>query len=171
MAFGQTLVSSRKMLFTVVSQNPKPNTKTLAFFPSPTPLNSSSVLAKRQRLPFRTLKCSVDYRDQTHNLQVSYPKPSEIPWSKDLCNTVHLIGNVGSPVEIKHLPSGKVLAWTRLAVKKSPTDTTWINLTFWDELANTAYQHVEKGQQIYVCGRLVSDTVESDDGKQQTYYK
>lgn len=171
MAFGQTLVSSRNMLFTVVSQNPKPNTKTLAFFPSPTPLNSSSVLAKRQRLPFRTLKCSVDYRDQTHNLQVSYPKPSEIPWSKDLCNTVNLIGNVGSPVEIKHLPSGKVLAWTRLAVKKSPTDTTWINLTFWDELANTAYQHVEKGKQIYVCGRLVSDTVESDDGKQQTYYK
>ncbi|KAH1128954.1 hypothetical protein J1N35_000332 [Gossypium stocksii] len=171
MAFGQTLVSSRNMLFTVVPQNPKPNTKTLAFFPSPTPLNSSPVLAKRQSLPFQTLKCSVDYRDQTHNLQVSYPKPSEIPWSKDLCNTVHLIGNVGSPVEIKHLPSGKVLAWTRLAVKKSPTDTTWINLTFWDELANTAYQHVEKGQQIYVCGRLVSDTVESDDGKQQTYYK
>ncbi|KAE8704030.1 auxin-induced protein 22D [Hibiscus syriacus] len=109
--------------------------------------------------------------DQNYNLQVSYPKPSEIPWSKELCNTVHLIGNVGAPVEIKHLPSGKILAWTRLAVRKSPSDTTWINLTFWDELANTAYQHVEKGQQLYVCGRLVSDTVESDDGKQQTYYK
>lgn len=46
-----------------------------------------------------------------------------------------------------------------------------INLTFWDELANVAFQHVEKGQQIYVSGRLVSDTVEGDDGKQQTYYK
>lgn len=46
-----------------------------------------------------------------------------------------------------------------------------INLTFWDELANVASQHVEKGQQIYVSGRLVSDTVETDDGKQQTYYK
>lgn len=46
-----------------------------------------------------------------------------------------------------------------------------INLTFWDELAQIAYQHVEKGQQIYVSGRLVSDTVEGDDGKQQTYYK
>ncbi|KAK8981114.1 hypothetical protein V6N11_059799 [Hibiscus sabdariffa] len=124
-----------------------------------------------ERFPFRTLKCSADYRDQSYNLQVPYPKPSEIPWSKDLCNTVHLIGNVGAPVEIKHLISGKVLAWTRLAVRKSPTDTTWINLTFWDELANTAHQHVEKGQQLYVCGRLVSDTVESDDGKQQTYYK
>lgn len=84
---------------------------------------------------------------------------------------VHLIGIVAIPVEIKHLPSGKVLAWTRLAVKKSATDTTWINLTLWDELAHVAFQHVEKGQQIYVSGRLVSDTVENDDGKQQTYYK
>ncbi|KAL4378776.1 hypothetical protein GQ457_02G003530 [Hibiscus cannabinus] len=139
MAFGQTLTSSRIPMFTVVPQNPKPNTK------SPS--------------------------DQNNNLQASYPKPSGIPWNKDLCNTVNLIGNVGAPVEIKHLPSGKVLAWTRLAVRKSPTNTTWINLTFWDELANTAYQHVEKGQQLYVCGRLVSDTVGSDDGKQQTYYK
>ena len=46
-----------------------------------------------------------------------------------------------------------------------------ISLTFWDELAHIAFQHVEKGQQIYVSGRLVSDTVESEDGKQQTYYK
>lgn len=46
-----------------------------------------------------------------------------------------------------------------------------INLTFWEELAHVAHQHLEKGQQIYVSGRLVSDTVESEDGKQQTYYK
>lgn len=46
-----------------------------------------------------------------------------------------------------------------------------INLTFWDELAHIASQHVEKGQQIHVSGRLISDTVETDDGKQQTYYK
>lgn len=44
-------------------------------------------------------------------------------------------------------------------------------MTFWDELAQIAFEHVEKGQQIHVSGRLVSDTVESDDGKQQTYYK
>ncbi|KAK8674478.1 hypothetical protein V6N13_112768 [Hibiscus sabdariffa] len=125
MAFGQTLTSSRNLMFTVVPQNPKPNTKSRSFFPSPIPKNSSFFLAKRQHFPFRTLKCSVDYRDQNYNLQASYPKPSEIPWNKDLCNTVHLIGNVGAPVEIKHLPSGKVLAWTRLAVRKSPTDTTW----------------------------------------------
>ncbi|KAI3668085.1 hypothetical protein L6452_43160 [Arctium lappa] len=100
-----------------------------------------------------------------------YPRPTEVPWKKELCNSVQLIGIVGTPVEFKQLSSGKVLAWSRLAVKKSATDTTWINLTFWDELAHVASQHVEKGQQIYVSGRLVSDTVDSDDGKQQTYYK
>ncbi|XP_031744970.1 protein OSB1, mitochondrial isoform X2 [Cucumis sativus] len=46
-----------------------------------------------------------------------------------------------------------------------------IGLTFWDELAHIASQHVQKGNQIYVSGRLVADLVEADDGKQQTYYK
>ena len=47
-----------------------------------------------------------------------------------------------------------------------------ISLTFWDELAHVAFQHVEKGQQVYVSGRLVSDTVEGDDEKdRQVYYK
>lgn len=50
-------------------------------------------------------------------------------------------------------------------------DVFRINLTFWDELAHVAYEHVQKGHQIYVSGRLVSDTVENDEGKQQTYYK
>lgn len=101
----------------------------------------------------------------------TYPKPSEIQWQKELCNSVNLIGFVGAPVEIKHLPSGKVVAWTRLSVKKNATQTSWINLTFWDDLAHVASQHIQKGQQIHVAGRLVTDTVETDEGKQQTYYK
>ncbi|ONK74398.1 uncharacterized protein A4U43_C03F5810 [Asparagus officinalis] len=46
-----------------------------------------------------------------------------------------------------------------------------VNLTFWDELAHVAFQHVEKGQQVYVSGRLMSDTVQGDDEKTQVYYK
>ena len=46
-----------------------------------------------------------------------------------------------------------------------------ISLTFWDELAHVAFQHVEKGQEICVSGRLVTYTVESDKGKRQTYFK
>ncbi|KAF5482321.1 hypothetical protein F2P56_002902 [Juglans regia] len=113
------------------------------------------------------LRCSVDHKDQQQystNTQVAYPKPTEIQWSKELSNTVNIIGIVGTP-------SGKALAWTRLAVKKSASLTSWINLTFWDELAHISFQHVEKGHQISVSGRLVADIVESEDGKQQTYYK
>lgn len=54
-----------------------------------------------------------------------YPRPSEIQWKKELCNSVQLIGNVAVPVQIKHLNSGKIVAWTRLAVRKSQNDTTW----------------------------------------------
>ncbi|KAM7521658.1 hypothetical protein LguiA_011560 [Lonicera macranthoides] len=144
-----------------MSLNPKPLQSTL--FSSPTSLNKLCTNGR--------IKTSIR-NDYYEPLEVPhYPKPSEIQWKKEICNSVQLIGIVSVPVEIKHLSSGKVLAWSRLAVKKSPTDTTWINLTFWDELALVAFQHVEKGHQIYVSGRLVSDTVESDDGKQRTFYK
>ncbi|KAE7997715.1 hypothetical protein FH972_002322 [Carpinus fangiana] len=156
-------ITPRNFLCTVIPKNPL---KTLQI-PSLSPLSSSR--------PNTWLKCSVDsnynYNNNNNSYQVAYPRPAEIPWRKEHCNTVQLIGTVGTPVEIKHLPSGKALAWTRLAVKKSSTLTSWINLTFWDELAHIAFQHVEKGNQIFISGRLVSDTVESDDGKQQTYYK
>ncbi|KAG5250529.1 protein OSB [Salix suchowensis] len=156
MALEQTLaLSSTTSLFFSFPKNPITNIKIPIL--SPNPLSSSS----EKSLPKRSLICSVDYRDNHYSQTATHAKPDEIQWNKELCNSVHLIGVVGIPVEIKHLPSGKVVAWTRLL----------INLTFWDELAHVASQHVEKGQQIYVAGRLISDSVENDDGKLQTYYK
>ncbi|XP_077247361.1 protein OSB1, mitochondrial-like [Tasmannia lanceolata] len=156
------------------SPNPKPQQSFLLFSNKPSsqlsPLSLSSKTHKN--LGFcRPLRCATgDY--EFEHARLVYPRPAEIPWTKELCNSVHLIGIIGTPIQIKHLSSGKVLAWTRLAVKKSATDTVWINLTLWDELAHVAFQHVEKGQQVYVTGRLVSDTVQGEDGeKPQTYYK
>ncbi|KAB5557509.1 hypothetical protein DKX38_008418 [Salix brachista] len=166
MALEKTLaLSSATSLFSSISENPLINTKipTLS-------LNALSSSPKRPHFQ-RSLKCSADHRDNQYSQAVTHAKPAEIQWNKELCNSVHLIGIVGTPVEIKHLPSGKVVAWTRLAVKKSANDTSWINLTFWDDLAQVASQHVEKGHQIYVSGRLISDSVEIDEGKLQTYYK
>ncbi|CAK7346488.1 unnamed protein product [Dovyalis caffra] len=166
MALEQTLaLSSTANLFFSIPKNPLTNIKIPNL--SLHPLSSFS----KKSHPKRSLKCSADHRDHNYNQTAMHAKPADIQWNKELCNSVHLIGIVGTPVEIKHLPSGKVVAWTRLAVKKSATDTSWINLTFWDELAQVASQHVEKGRQIYVSGRLISDSVENDDGKLQTYYK
>ncbi|KAL0903606.1 hypothetical protein M5K25_027997 [Dendrobium thyrsiflorum] len=106
-----------------------------------------------------------------HHERSSHARPPEIPWSKDIANSVNLIGTIGTSVQIKQLSSGKVLAWTRLGFKKSSSETSWINLTFWDELAHVAFQHVEKGNQVYVSGRLVSDTTEGENDKRLVFYK
>ncbi|CAL5377604.1 unnamed protein product [Camellia sinensis] len=44
-------------------------------------------------------------------------------WKNELCKSVQLIGIVVTPVQIKPLSSSKVVTWSRLAVKKSSTDT------------------------------------------------
>ncbi|WOL15261.1 hypothetical protein Cni_G24042 [Canna indica] len=157
---------------------PSRNPNNSAFTPSSS-LRTLSCLWKKPSISLDLVRCrpapfpacfSVA-RGQFEQERVAHPRPQEIPWSKDLANSVHLIGIVGAPVQIKHLSSGKVLAWTRLGVKKSVSETTWINLNFWDDLALMASQHVEKGNQVYVSGRLVSDVLEGEDEKRQVYYK
>ncbi|KAG2547324.1 protein OSB2, chloroplastic-like [Panicum virgatum] len=98
-------------------------------------------------------------------------RPAEIPWSRELCNSVRLIGTVGTEVELRQLPSGSAVARGRLAVWKSATETTWVTLQFWDDLAHVASEHVKKGDRIYVSGRLVSDTVDEGPEKRHVYYK
>ncbi|CAL5325465.1 unnamed protein product [Camellia sinensis] len=53
----------------------------------------------------------------------SPPLSRAFQWKKELCNSVQLIGIVVTPVQIKAPSSGKAVAWSRLAVKKSSTDT------------------------------------------------
>lgn len=118
MAFERALQAATSTNFLTNPQIPSlsPNTTT----------NHNRLSFARRRFSF---KCAVEYSRDHYSgsvqVPVAHPRPAEVPWKKELCNTVHLIGVVGLPVEIKHLPSGKVLAWTRLAVKKSASDTSW----------------------------------------------
>ncbi|KAK7270302.1 hypothetical protein RIF29_23349 [Crotalaria pallida] len=165
-------LSSSSSLRLKIPQNP--NSKPITQF-STLLRNQKQKQHKHKHCLKLKLKCSSSssYSSmETEQVVVeAYPKPTEIQWNKELCNSVNLIGIVASPVEIRHFPSGKVVAWTRLTVKKNATQSSWINLTFWDEMAHIAYQHLQTGHQIFVSGRLTTDTVETDDGKYQTYYK
>lgn len=111
---------------------PKPSLSPLPFFRLPNPSSNPSAIFSSLVLPSssarrrRSIRCSTPHGGDYEHERVVYPRPQEVPWSKDLANSVHLIGIVGAPVQIKHLSSGKVLAWTRLAVRKSATDTTWL---------------------------------------------
>ncbi|KAK3149936.1 hypothetical protein QOZ80_3AG0225030 [Eleusine coracana subsp. coracana] len=117
----------------------------------------------------RRLRCSAQYGEAA--TPPTTPRPAEIPWSKELCNSVRLIGTVGTDVELRQLSRGATVARGRLAVWKSATETTWVTLAFWDDLAIVASEHVKKGDRIFVSGRLVSDTVDEGPEKRQVYYK
>ncbi|KAJ3674725.1 hypothetical protein LUZ60_005341 [Juncus effusus] len=142
--------------------------------PNPNPNSTSLRLLRRSPPSSASVRCSENsngYGDFESREPVVYPRPEEIEWSKDLANSVRLIGTVGQAVQIKQLASGKVVAWTKLGVWKSATDTTWVNLNFWEDLAHIAYQHLQSGQRIFVSGKLISDVVKGEDETVQTYYK
>ncbi|GFP81447.1 protein argonaute 1 [Phtheirospermum japonicum] len=117
-------------------EHPSPPPKPSSNFPFP--FLSLNPKSSRTSASIARIKCSFDNNGSnyaaTNNSGLyeyerfaaagpQYPRPTEIQWKKELCNSVQLIVVIGAPVQIKHLPSGKVVAWSRLAVKKSQTDT------------------------------------------------
>ncbi|KAI4349453.1 hypothetical protein L6164_010040 [Bauhinia variegata] len=122
-ALAAASTSSRNLF--VIPQNPRTKTKNSFTVQFPIPLSASLFTKLSSTNSNGCLRCSMDDSGNNSYNKVAYPRPSEIPWKKELCNSVNLIGIIAAPVEIKHLPSGKVVGWTRLAVKKSSTQTSW----------------------------------------------
>ncbi|MFO7823698.1 MAG: single-stranded DNA-binding protein [Cyclobacterium sp.] len=87
-------------------------------------------------------------------------------------NKVILIGNLGADPEVKHLEGDKVVANLRLATTEAYKDrsgnrvenTEWHDLELWDGQARVAEQYLKKGSQIYVEGKIKSDTWQDDQG-------
>ena len=82
-------------------------------------------------------------------------------------NKVMIIGNVGREPEMRYTPSGNAVTGFTVAVnsKYGEQETTeWFNVTAWKKLAEICNQHLVKGQQIYVEGRLQTDSWEGEDG-------
>ncbi|WP_339925504.1 single-stranded DNA-binding protein [uncultured Cyclobacterium sp.] len=87
-------------------------------------------------------------------------------------NKVILLGNLGADPEVKHLEGDKVVANLRLATTESYKDrsgnrvenTEWHDLELWDGQARVAEQYLKKGSQIYVEGKIKSDTWQDDQG-------
>lgn len=87
-------------------------------------------------------------------------------------NKVILLGNLGADPEVKHLEGDKVVANLRLATTEAYKDksgnrienTEWHDLELWDGQARIAEQYLKKGMQIYVEGKIKSDTWQDDQG-------
>ena len=86
-------------------------------------------------------------------------------------NKVELLGRVGADPEMKYTASGTAVTQLRLATdrvrKGGESDTDWHSIVVWDKLAEAVAQYVEKGQRLYVSGRLAQNSWEGDDGQRR----
>ena len=88
-------------------------------------------------------------------------------------NKAQIIGNLGRDPEIKTIPSGQKVASFSLACSEKYTDkngqkvekTEWINCKAWGKLAEIIEKYVKKGSQIYVEGKLETQSFEKDGVK------
>lgn len=87
-------------------------------------------------------------------------------------NKVILVGNLGADPEVKYLEGDNVVANIRLATTEAYKDrngnrveqTEWHDLELWGGQAKIAEQYLKKGMQIYVEGKIKSDTWQDQEG-------
>jgi len=90
-------------------------------------------------------------------------------------NKAILIGNVGKDPEIKHLDSGMVIANFPLATSETyknknnekVTNTEWHNIVLFRSQAEIAEKYVNKGDALYIEGRIRTRSWEDKDGNKR----
>jgi single-strand DNA-binding protein len=84
-------------------------------------------------------------------------------------NTVSLIGNLATEVEIKEVAEDKKVASFLLAVNRASRDggADFVGVSVWDRQAELCAEYLTKGQRVGVDGRLRSHSWE-EDGKRRT---
>jgi single-strand DNA-binding protein len=86
-------------------------------------------------------------------------------------NKVILIGRLGQDPEIRVLDNGTKVASFSLATSESYTDkntgekketTEWHKISMWRNMAELAEKYLQKGSQVYLEGKLKTNTYEKD---------
>ncbi|QPC80873.1 single-stranded DNA-binding protein [Phototrophicus methaneseepsis] len=88
-------------------------------------------------------------------------------------NKVMIIGHVGRDPEMRYTPSGRPVTSFSVATNRTWTsaegerheETEWFNVVAWGNLAEICNSHLNKGQQVYVEGRLQTRGWQDDSGK------
>lgn len=108
--------------------------------------------------------------DERSRENANHPPPQVVPWKKELFNTVHFIGTIDSPVQFRRTQSGKASASTTLGVKANTKgEIMRLKLVFWNELAETAAQHLKENDTVYVSGFLGLQTTPGQSANLQRY--
>lgn len=87
-------------------------------------------------------------------------------------NKVLIIGALGSEPEMRYTPSGKPVTSFSVAVSRGwrtsegerKEATEWFNVVSWGNLAEICNQHLRKGSQVYIEGRLQTRSWDDSSG-------
>jgi single-strand DNA-binding protein len=87
-------------------------------------------------------------------------------------NKVLIIGALGSEPEMRYTPGGKPVTSFSVAVSRGwrtsegerKEATEWFNVVSWGNLAEICNQHLRKGSQVYIEGRLQTRSWEDASG-------
>ena len=86
-------------------------------------------------------------------------------------NKVELLGRVGTDPEMKYTPNGTAVTQLRLATDRYHRDgedtADWHTVVVWGKTGEAVNQYVQKGQRVYVAGRLVQNTWDGEDGQRR----
>ena len=91
-------------------------------------------------------------------------------------NKVMIIGNLGRDPEMRYTPSGRPVTTFSVAVSRSwkssngehRSETEWFKIVAWGKLAEICKEYLNKGQQVYIEGRLQTREWEDKEGQQRT---
>lgn len=90
-----------------------------------------------------------------------------------MSTTVTLTGRLGADPEVRFTKSGKpVTSFTMVTSRKrkqqdgswEESETTWYQVTCWDQMAENVAESLLKGDPVIVVGRLFMDSYEKPDG-------
>ena len=94
---------------------------------------------------------------------------------KSSVNKVILIGHIGNNPEGRYTPSGISTASFSIATNESWIDsdkvkkehTEWHNIIAWNKLADFATQYLQKGQLVYIEGKLQTRKYTDKEGNER----
>ncbi len=92
-----------------------------------------------------------------------------------MINKVILIGNLGADPELRYTSGGTAVANLRLATSRRWTnkdgsqqeDTQWHQVVVWGKQGESCKEHLSKGRQVYVEGRLQTRSWEDKEGNKR----
>lgn len=92
-------------------------------------------------------------------------------------NKVIIVGNLGRDPEMRYTPNGSPVTSFSVAVSRnwktpdgeSREETEWFNVECWNKLAEIANQYLAKGRQVFIEGRLRTESWDDKNTGEKKY--